>query len=177
MTPQERDDLRIAYAGAILAAMQNREHVHPVTPNQRAIADVARRERIIHSCDEADALIRELETRMEVQRFPDGMPIDPRALDPAQRFCSHGVSMADECKLCAAGEPSPPAWQRDNEVTRDVLELASVEVPAETIATWSDAECMAAEEWAGAVHLKASDNDDVVVPPTPAHVAPYVGNR
>lgn len=67
-------------------------------------------------------------------------------------------------------EGTYPADQDDPEVTRDLLMLASVDVPIEAVASWSPEERKAADDWASASVLYASDNDDVVVPPIPDHV-------
>lgn len=187
MTPQYRDELRLTYAPILLAAIQptaadlrdmaDAEALARESPEAlaalRATQNDDRMRRALHAASEADALIAELETRLEVQTFPDGQPIDPRALDPSKQFCAHGVSMADDCAACAANEPAAP-WKRDNAVTADVLSLVcDHEVPPEVIETWTDDQVREAEMWAGAVHLRASDNDDVPIPPTPAHVAAY----
>lgn len=67
-------------------------------------------------------------------------------------------------------EPPPP-WARDDAATLDMLELTGQgrAVPLVAIQLWTDDECKEAEEWAGASHLRASDND-VTVPPIPKHV-------
>lgn len=72
--------------------------------------------------------------------------------------------------------PGEAEWQRDNDNTFNVLCLTAdgAEVPREAIDAWTDGQCRVAEAWAGAVHLFASDNDDVIVPPMPDHVAKYV---
>jgi hypothetical protein len=62
-------------------------------------------------------------------------------------------------------------WFRDNNRTRNCLSLVSdTKASMELIATWTDKQCQEAEEWALAVHLNASDNDDVVVPPRPVFI-------
>lgn len=58
-------------------------------------------------------------------------------------------------------DPVPP------HVLSDILLLVNVTVSASEIATWSAEQVQAAADWASAVHLSASDNDDVVVPPKP----------
>jgi hypothetical protein len=52
-------------------------------------------------------------------------------------------------------------------LTFDLLALVSVYVPVHELAAHSLEEREAACNWAGAVHLSASDNDDVVIPPRP----------
>ena len=61
-------------------------------------------------------------------------------------------------------------WARDDESTQIVLHLACVGVELAEIAGWDDEMCQEAEAWAGAVHLRASDND-VEIPPVPAFLA------
>ena len=64
-------------------------------------------------------------------------------------------------------------WMRipTAEETRDLLLLVrSYEVPLSKIETWTDVERARVCAWAGAVHLRASDNI-VQVPETPALVA------
>lgn len=62
-------------------------------------------------------------------------------------------------------------WMRDDQATADLLDLATDRLaPLTTIAAWSDDQCRQAEAYAAARHFQASDND-VKVPPMPAHVA------
>lgn len=65
------------------------------------------------------------------------------------------------------GNESPEGWKRDDEATRDLLSLVDVDVSLEEIGMWSDSMVRYAEDWAEAVHLRASDNDDVKVPRRP----------
>lgn len=52
-------------------------------------------------------------------------------------------------------------------LTFDILSLVSVYVPLHELAERTLAEREAACDWAGAVHLQASDNDDVEIPERP----------
>ena len=62
-------------------------------------------------------------------------------------------------------------WTRDNEALVDVFAIAGDrELTLETAQTWTDQQCREAEEWAWALHFRASDNPHVKVPPMPAHV-------
>lgn len=73
-------------------------------------------------------------------------------------------------------EPDPDGedWVRHDWRTLDALLLVGGHmVTADVVATWSDEQCREAEEWAIALHYLASDNDDVVVPPMPVHVAAH----
>ena len=58
-------------------------------------------------------------------------------------------------------------------VVRDLLSLVDMEVPLEIIETWSDEDISAVAFWAGAAHLKASDNHDVKIPKMPKVLKPY----
>lgn len=62
------------------------------------------------------------------------------------------------------------AWVRDNRSVFSSLLLVgqTCEIATEEIIkSWTDDECRAAQDWAIANHLQASDNDDVIVPPIP----------
>jgi len=63
-----------------------------------------------------------------------------------------------------------PDWKRDNDVTFMRLLMTAAHADEAEIATWSDEQCQQADVWAIAASLNASDNDDIVVPPMPAHV-------
>lgn len=54
--------------------------------------------------------------------------------------------------------------KRDDEATRDLLSLVlhKKELPLEVVAGWTDEQRLLAEDWAGAVHLSASDNNNRV---------------
>src|SRR5690606_20341584 len=106
-----------------------------------------------------------------------------RAAVKVCRKCGKAVGRSERWRMVPAGpglfaiEHREPCgmvepWQRDDVVTRDVLDLADVSVPADVINTWTDAQCQAAEHWAALVHQRASDNP-VRVPPVPKHVKPY----
>lgn len=58
-------------------------------------------------------------------------------------------------------------FERNDQLTQDVLDFADVQVSLDEIARWTDKQCEQAEDWAGAVHFRASDNP-VHVPPMPA---------
>lgn len=80
------------------------------------------------------------------------------------------VLTLDEAKRMDEG------WERDDKALLSMLllvgPLAETEdgerLLKESIARWSDSEAYEVEQWAAAVHLRASDNDDVPVPATPA---------
>lgn len=59
-----------------------------------------------------------------------------------------------------------PEWTRDNKVLRDLLGLAGVNIPLQTVKRFTDTQAFDSEEWASAVHLEASDND-VEIPMRP----------
>lgn len=60
-----------------------------------------------------------------------------------------------------------------NDVLRDMLLLADRDVSIEAIAKVTSSEREAAERWAAAVHLAASDHDDVDVPEEPAWIKDF----
>lgn len=64
-------------------------------------------------------------------------------------------------------------WERNDSVTAVIVSVGGVTVDEAIVETWTDEQCQQAEEWAGAVHLRASDNDDVEVPPMPAFLEGY----
>lgn len=76
------------------------------------------------------------------------------------------------CATCiAAPSPSTPEHSAlPADVLSDLLSLVDRVVPAQTIEGWTAEQRSAAEEWAGALHLFASDNEHVAVPPEPEHV-------
>lgn len=58
----------------------------------------------------------------------------------------------------------------------DLLSLVDAEIPggpvtADEVEQWQEADAVAVIEWAGAVHLSASDNDDVEIPDMPEVLA------
>lgn len=64
----------------------------------------------------------------------------------------------------------------DDETLKDLLSLVGVDCPLETIACWTVEQKDQAAEWAASVHLQASDNDDVEVPPRPNFLTGYGGH-
>lgn len=78
-------------------------------------------------------------------------------------------------RLNKQDEQEEKPWKRDEYKTYCTLLLVGGHnVSQEAVASWSDEECKLAEEWAGAIHLKASDNDDVEVPKIPSCVIPFL---
>lgn len=92
---------------------------------------------------------------------------------------SHGGAIAWSDLEGWADVPGPTFtpgedWMRDDNTTFAVLQLVGGhEVPFSAVQQWTNAQCQAAECWAYAVHLRASDHDDVEVPPMPAWVATH----
>lgn len=80
--------------------------------------------------------------------------------------------------LTRAAEADDPeiAWGETPMVTRDMLLITGIpwkHTADELLAVcrvWTTGQREAAERWAGALHVHASDHDDVPVPPEPAHV-------
>lgn len=79
------------------------------------------------------------------------------------------------CMACGGtgeveGLPCDCTWQRSDERTQNMLHLVMEPDAVPTLAQigqWSDEQCRQVDEWAVAVHLYASDNEDVVIPPRP----------
>lgn len=63
-----------------------------------------------------------------------------------------------------------PDWKRDNEATFMRLLMTAAHADESEVAAWSDEQCQQADVWAISASLHASDNDDIIVPPMPAHV-------
>lgn len=71
----------------------------------------------------------------------------------------------------AAAEPSESDEWPDQALV-DLLGLISFTVTEEHMAAWTPEQRAQVGQWAGAVHLNASDNDDVVVPDRPVFLVP-----
>lgn len=102
-TDDECDEFIAAVSAEIVAALS--PHAYFAASQNH---DDDRRARATFACDEAEGLLDELQRRARVQRFDDGAPIDPRALNPALRQCAHGVPISEECAECAVGGDLPP---------------------------------------------------------------------
>lgn len=63
---------------------------------------------------------------------------------------------------------------RDDSVLVDILSLVGINVTEEIVSTWTDHQCDLAEAWACKVHLKASDNKHIRVPPQPDFLNQYM---
>ena len=62
-------------------------------------------------------------------------------------------------------------WVRNNEVIYHMLLMISdVAILPRAIETWTNEQCRQVEIWASAVHQRASDSKDVIVPPMPAFI-------
>lgn len=92
-----------------------------------------------------------------------------------EREARHAQIEADAAACAAFGIPRDlhdPGYGRqrmpeDVQATMDLLCLADVQATEDEVRSWTRAQVLAAEAWAGAVHVHASDNDDVEVPPRP----------
>lgn len=119
--------------------------------------------------DEAGATVREMERRLadDCERIARELSEHARRLRAVI-----AQSVRDEIQ----GTPAVPRR------VADLLSLVDGEGRApewwlERIAGASDEDLEAADEWAGAVHLSASDNDDVDVPPAPAFLEALFAGR
>ncbi len=77
-----------------------------------------------------------------------------------------GGFQAEEVKEQKGGE-----GEGEIEVLGDLLSLCGIYVDSDTIRGWTPAEREAVSDYAGALHLNASDNDDVEMPETPECLA------
>lgn len=124
----------------------------------------------------------ELEGTIDVE-VPEGMTPDDAALairTGLERVfgSAPGARRARLVLEVERVEEAPPMRVDDPERTLDMLMLVEEfdrgedsENALATVIGWTPEQREEAERWAGAVHLAASDNDDVEVPPRPAHVA------
>jgi hypothetical protein len=64
----------------------------------------------------------------------------------------------------------------DEGVTVSILSLVGVTVDEAVVAGWNAEQRLQAVDWAGAIHLQASDNDDVEVPEMPEFLEEYQGS-
>lgn len=60
----------------------------------------------------------------------------------------------------------------DISITRDLLLLIGYDVPLKVLKSWSKERLLTLEKYAGAVHLRASDNP-VKIPPLPSCIEKY----
>ncbi len=101
--------------------------------------------------------------------------VEVDGLTPTERgeggFGSTGTAALPETSVVETD-----GYVRDDESIQCALLLVGElrDVPLETIATWTLAQCIEAHGWALAVHMKASDNEDVAVPCRPAFLEAYV---
>jgi hypothetical protein len=130
------------------------------------------------------------ETRVNDRHYAVGDVLDLREWDPAvQAFTGEreervvtyltpggtwGIP-ATHCVMSIAELPSEEetaALADIPEITFNLLSLAAVpgtrEITLEQVEAWTPAERHEVEQWAAAIHVAASDNDDVEIPPTPA---------
>lgn len=75
--------------------------------------------------------------------------------------------MALEGKEYGLDEPEPEVDPDDIDTLVDLLSLTDINVPREIVEEWTPEERQEVSDYAGALILVASDNDDVEVPPTP----------
>jgi hypothetical protein len=68
----------------------------------------------------------------------------------------------------SASKPVDEEWDNDPQITISMLGLVDIQVTLDQVCAWTSGQRQAAEKWAGAIHLCASDNDDVEVPEKPS---------
>lgn len=86
------------------------------------------------------------------------------------------VEATDDGRALACAECRPVAnAAHDPAAVVDLLALVCVTVSEDQAREWTEEQRQQAARWAGAVHLSASDNDDVEVPPRPAFLGEVSG--
>jgi hypothetical protein len=64
-----------------------------------------------------------------------------------------------------------PGWERDSHVTyHRLLVCGDADVTLEQVIAWTPEQCREADVWAISLHVAASDNDEVIVPPRPEFI-------
>lgn len=91
----------------------------------------------------------------EIERTNDPLPVSLPAL-PA------GPSSNE------TSDDAGDNWIRDDDAVHNMVLLAGRHLSREVIESLDDDTVYDIEQWAGSVHLSASDNDDVVVPSKPS---------
>jgi len=135
--------------------------------------------RIVLKCDDDDgafAVASHCEMAVEAQRVADTYGIKIVAVE------CYDIDRDVQQAMAGAEQEVQAPWVRDDDQLTLMLHLAGVlhgdfdPVRAgraqQVVATWTDEQCRQAEEWAGAIHLAASDND-IPLPVKPAHVAVF----
>lgn len=87
--------------------------------------------------------------------------------------CCTIVISVPEGPYASAKVVAPPPehlWIDDPEAAFNILMLTDADVSLDVVKGWTPEQRYQAEEWAGAVHMSASDNDDIEVPPRPEFV-------
>lgn len=111
---------------------------------------------------------------------PEANPPDPRwtlgngkpwTRDDSTTFDVLGLVGGIELDIPTRPEHAGTIFERLNE-GRNVRRLT-----VDDIAAWTDDQVREAELWAGAIHLNASDNDDVEIPPTPDYLLPWLERK
>jgi len=116
------------------------------------------------------------------QKQPDVTAGAAEVVDPAPPHHLVEIEAGSICAVCvgdcnAGPTPCQPGalsecinftpWRRDDERTLAMLGLVGHTISLEVLVQQQDQDVMAAEFYAGALHLQASDNDDVLLPPMP----------
>jgi hypothetical protein len=124
------------------------------------------------SVRELDLMLRDIEDTVRAGYETKG----PAPMSDRVDNSAGDGNMQCECDACESQTDAP---SDDPEATLDLILIAGTEerVAGEVIETtgwlnvvksWTPEQRRAVEDYCGAVHLRASDNDDVEVPPRPA---------
>ena len=97
----------------------------------------------------------------EIERNNDPLPVSLPALPAGPSSNAAGMDVEDD-----GGN-----WVRDDQAVHDMVLLAGRHLSLTVLESLDDDTIYDVEEWAAAVHVNASDNDDVVVPSRPSVIS------
>jgi hypothetical protein len=146
------------------AAVRQALDLPPTASSDEVLVALARRTRRPPAEQLASTPVRELVQLGEDLGYALGIEMEDGELAIAymRRLVAHVAGTAEWMR------------ERDPRILADLLSLVCVTVTPEQVASWSSEQYDRAERWAGATHLAASDNDDVVVPPRPEFIDAYL---
>jgi hypothetical protein len=123
-------------------------------------------------CPKCTGTVEESDIRVQPCPCLDGIEVAFTCPGCRQSFfclLSPNTFLQDLGKPTAADVP-------DEGVTVSILSLVGVTVDEAVVAGWNAEQRLQAVDWAGAIHLQASDNDDVEVPKMPVFLRHYLKN-